>query len=137
MKTKTVLFSFIYFMIYASFYSCGPVEPDFQYIDNTRIIIEAKLVDENNTAIANQVVELYSNSFLIQTVQSNNEGKLFLSVPLANRNYNLSFEGKRIISTEHYSSLIGYNSETNQNSGTLNSLKNNYYDFGTIVLTTN
>jgi len=82
------------------FYSCGGSDIKFQYTDNSRIVIEGTLIDENGNILKNQSAELYtiiSNSKIsVKKVNSKDDGVLYLSVPLSNLTYALVFENKKL-----------------------------------------
>ncbi|WP_395051860.1 hypothetical protein [Flavobacterium sp.] len=122
------------------FYSCGgEYSVPFEYQDNSRIILEGKLVDNLGNALPNQSAEIFtfksSTRITVIEVFSNNEGAIFISVPKSNYKYSLGFSYKQIISiTKHPELMI----EDTNNPGTFfgftSNLTSDYYDLGTIKL---
>ena len=132
-KSLTILLIFIFF-------SCGgDYSVPFEYQDNSRIILEGKLVDNLGNALPNQSAEIFtfksSTRITVIEVFSNNEGAIFISVPKSNYKYSLGFIYKQIISITKYPELM---IEDTNNPGTFYGFTSNltldYYDLGTIKL---
>jgi hypothetical protein len=131
MKAKILIYS----IFLTSLISCSGNSsiPPFSYNDNTRIVIEGKLFDENQNVISNQLVQLYGNQnggpVLLCEVNSDNNGDFFITSPQGNYLILMAFNGKNIISTAPggillaNSSLLGF--EPN---------KGSYFNFNQIVL---
>lgn len=133
MKNTFVLFAL--FLI-----SCGGGGslPPFEYKDNSRIVIEGILLDQDGHPLPNQSVNLAFTKYqteIVKNVVSDSNGYFFMSVPKSNYNYYLILDNKDIISIENYSSLLTVDS---QNSplfyGTIGNLNATYYNFGNIKL---
>lgn len=129
MKTITIsIFALLLF-------SCGSSPIPFSYQDNSRFIVEAVLVNENNAILSNQIVKVYSrNGVFVKASVSDGSGVYFLSIPNSNFGYVITFEGKTILSMQQNQQLIYVNPQTNENSGKLTNLDNTYYDLGVVAL---
>ena len=127
-------------LIIYTFYSCdSSFTVPFEYQNDSRIILEGKLVDNLGNALPNQSAEIFtfksSTRITVIEVFSNNEGAIFISVPKSNYKYSLGFIYKKIISiTKHPELMI----EDTNNPGTFYGFTSNltldYYDLGTIKL---
>jgi len=132
---KTILYLATIFLI-----SCGGESaPPFKYQDNSRIVLEGNLVDQNGSSLANQSAELYtfrsSVRISVKEVFSDNEGKIFVSAPKANYNYSLGFVNKNIISMQNYPALLQLDgNHPPYYYGFINGLNDTYYNFGIIKL---
>ena len=117
--------------------SCGDGSlPSFKYEGNTRIIIEAILVNEDGSVLANQSLKLFSfnrnDRIVIKQVFSDVQGKIFLSAPKGNNLMFIEFDNKHIISTTSHFDLI--HSPSFQNLSWFGFLNESYYDIGITVL---
>ena len=129
-------------MFSISFISCGGSSaPPFEYTDNSRLVIEAVLQNENGDILQNQKMEVYpkhgSNSQPIKTIVSDSNGRIFLSIPFGNYAYSIYFSGKKIVSMQRNQELIHFDTNTNENSGELINFSQTYYDLGIVKLTNN
>ena len=119
----------------------GSSAPPFGYEDNSRIIIEMVLRDENDAILKNQQVDLMSTSYgkqvIVKTDYSENDGKIFISVPKGNYAYALFFTNKKIISTQNYSNLVVFDQQNTTNTGIIAGFSETYYNFGTVKLINN
>lgn len=132
---KAVLYLATIFLL-----SCGgESSPPFKYENNSRIVLEAYLVNENGTPLANQSAELYTfrytSRITVKEVFSDNDGKIYVSAPKANYNYSLGFVNKNIINMQNHSVLL----QEDDNHppyyyGFINGLNGTYYNFGIIKL---
>ena len=128
---KTITLTILTFVLF----SCGSSPIPFSYQDNSRFIVEAVLVNENNTILSNQIVKVYSrNGVFVKASVSDASGVYFLSIPNSNFGYVITFEGKTILSMQQNQQLIYINPQTNENSGKLTNLDNSYYDLGVVAL---
>lgn len=130
---KTILYLASIFLI-----SCGGESaPPFQYQDNSRIVLEAYLVNESGIPLANQSADLYTfrynTQITVKEVHSDNDGKIFISAPKANYNYSLGFVNKNIISMQNYSVLLQEDgNHLPYYYGFIDGLNDTYYNFGII-----
>ena len=117
------------------FISCGDFIPSFNYEDNTRIIIEGRLIDQDGIVLSNQsaILASYSNDqqIILQQVVSDGNGKIFISSPKGNNSVFIEFENKNILDATYYSNLIKNPSFSEDWIGFL---VGSYYDFGDITL---
>lgn len=129
MYLKSIAFLVVYLV--SSGGSCD--SQPFQYKDNTRLVIEAYLVNESMVPIASQKAEVMSISedisFAIKGVVSDNNGKIFISIPKGNNPMSLSFPNKDIIISTYHSEII-----MKGNPNWMGFLNKSYYNFGTIIL---
>ena len=120
--------------------SCGggPSEPPFYYNENSRIIVEGVVQDENGAILVGQKVEVNSRSsgsnIIVKTIYSDSSGKIFLSIPTGNYKYYINFLNKRIVFMQRNQELILFDGSTNQNTGILGNFQRNYYDLEIIKL---
>jgi hypothetical protein len=130
---KSIIISLLFLM--SSGGSCEPDIPPFEYSNNTRTVIEAKLVNEDMTALANQTVPLMSYNgrerIIIGSAVSDANGKIFISAPKGNNPMYLEFKNKKILYATNYHDLIHTSDYQEDIIGTL---PGSYYDFGIITL---
>jgi hypothetical protein len=129
---KILLLFFVYSITVGGSCDADP----FKYANNTRIIIEGKLVNEDGSVLTNQSLKLFStdqnNRIVIKQVFSDGQGIIFLSAPKGNNPMFIEFDNKNILSTTYYSDLIkvpGYSKPD-----WIGFLNDSYYDFGYVML---
>jgi hypothetical protein len=136
MKTK-LLFYLISLKLLISCSGGSPLPP-FEYSENTRIIIEGVLINEDGSPLSGQVIELKFKRYEFETVKkinSEKDGKFFISVPKSNYEYSLFFEDKRIISIQKTGGILTSDIENPPLFyGNINMLISNYYNFKNIKL---
>ena len=126
MKT---IFGLLFVFIFSLGSSC---EPEFKYQNNSRIIIEGFLVNDDNSVLANQKISIFSsslnNDLEIISSYSDPQGKIFITTPRGNNPMYIEFENKKIVSMDNYTDLV-------KNSIWIGFLSESYYNFGIIKLT--
>lgn len=129
---KAIVVSLLFLM--SSGGSCESTPP-FEYSNNTRIVVEAKLVNEDMTPLSSQTVYLKSFSsstrIVVSGAISDDNGRIFISAPKGNNPMYLEFVNKDIVYTTNYSNLIHAPSSGDH---WLGFLPNSYYDFSIITL---
>jgi hypothetical protein len=123
------------FVICISLFSVAAAcDPDFKYTDNSRLVVEAVLLDMNGKPLANKTVFLSYNSGFNKLAEavSDQNGSIFLSSPQANYGIDLYIEGYKIQSTQFYKNLT---IKTGSTSSSVGVLPQSYYNFGNIYLT--
>ena len=129
MKKRIILFLLF-------FISCGDSIPSFEYEDNSRIVIEGRLIDQDGIVLSNQSVLLVSIDndlrVILQQVSSDANGNIFISSPKGNNPVFIEFENRFIMDTTFYSDLIK-NPSFSTNSW-IGFLDGSYYYFGDITL---
>ncbi len=93
----------IYLLLTPLIVGCGGTsEPPFQYKDNSRIVVEGRIIDQNQNPIANQLVQLNGTPrnglILVNEAYTNTNGEFYLSSPRANYLFCLSFIDKKVFS---------------------------------------
>lgn len=133
---KTIFFS-SFFIIFL-FGPSGGCDPEFEYDNNSRIILEGKLVNENGQILPNQSVTILSNSFgstiELNSSASDVNGNFFISSPNGNTGVYLKFSEKDITMIQFYPELVKQNSFSDDWIGFF---ENKHYKFGTITLIDN
>lgn len=130
-------------LILLTLMSCtsGTPLPPFGYQNDSRMVIEMNLVDENGLSLKNQSAELfsirYSEKILVKIDYSKDDGKIFISVPKSNYKYSLLFENKKIISLQNYSGVTVLNVTAPQTADVITDLNETYYNFGNVILKNN
>ncbi len=96
-----------------TFIGCGGSSPapPFEYKDNTRIVIEGKLINPNQSPAANQLVQLYAlnggyQDVLINEAVSDNQGDFFITSPKGIYSMYIVFPDKNVSATSNNSYLI-------------------------------
>lgn len=109
--------------------------PPFEYANNSRVVVEAYLVDENMNPLKNQSVALMSydkyQRIILNQVRSDERGKVFITSPKGNRTIFLEFSGQKIIYATNYPDLVHAN---NNYEDWIGDLSGSYYNFGIISL---
>jgi hypothetical protein len=133
---KTIFFC-SFFIIFL-FGPSGGCDPEFEYENNSRVILEGKLVDENGYSLSNQNVVILSTSFgstiELNRITSDANGNFFISSPNGNTGVYLKFSGKDIDLIQFYPELVKQNSFSDDWIGFF---ENKHYKFGTITLINN
>jgi hypothetical protein len=110
--------------------------PPFEYKNETRIVVEGKLVNEDMTPLANQSISLmsfhYDNKVEINKTLSDSNGNFLISAPKGNNGMYIVFRNKKIKYTTNYFDLVN-SSETNDEDW-FGFLPNSYYGISIIIL---
>lgn len=129
MYLKTLTFFIIYLV--SSGGSCD--SQPFKYEDNSRLVVEAYLVNESMVPMPNQQAQINTTSddfqLTIKQVVSDVNGKIFISIPKGNNPMILSFPNKDIVVSTYYSEII-----MKGNPNWMGFLNKSYYNFGTIII---
>jgi hypothetical protein len=108
--------------------------PPFQYKDNSRIVIEGRLINPNQSAAANQLVQLFAKNggyqdVLINQAVSDSQGDFFITSPKGIYSMYIVFPEKNVSATSNNSYLI----KQFQWMG-LGYLDGTYYKFNSVLL---
>jgi hypothetical protein len=108
--------------------------PPFKYNDNTRIVVEGKLIQPDQSAAANQLVQLYAlnggyGDVLINESVSDNQGNFYITSPKGIYSMYLIFPEKNVSMVSNNSNLI----KQFQWKG-LGYLDGTYYKFNSVLL---
>ncbi len=106
---------------------------DFKYTNNSRLVVEAFLLDMNGKPLVNKTIFLSYNSGFnkLSAAVSDQNGSIFLSSPQGNYGIDLYIEGYKIQSTQFHKNLT---IKTGSTAGSVGALSQSYYDFGNIYL---
>jgi len=133
MKTRNLF----YVLSLAILSGCsGSYAPPFEYIENSRIIVEGYVANQNGTPIANHKVDLMSSQMTdIGSTFTDASGRFFLSTPRGNYAYSLEVGTFSILSADRYTNLLKSNPQDLPNYfPKFGSLTGLYYNFGTIKI---